>query len=51
MHLHLSSSNLWILFFGVLLVAVHAVASSRLAPVIAAFFGARMRRLPASHRR
>ena len=45
MHLHLSTSNVWILVFGLALVFVHAVASSRLAPLIAGLFAGRPRRL------
>ena len=48
MHLHLSTSNLWILAFGLALVVLHAVASSRLAPLIAALFAGRSHRLPAA---
>jgi hypothetical protein len=41
MFLHLSTTNLWILVVGVLLVAVNAIASSRLAPHISAMFARR----------
>jgi hypothetical protein len=45
MHTHLSSSNTWIVAIGLVVVAFHAVASSRLAPMIASFFAARLHRL------
>lgn len=41
MHLHLSTTNLWILVVGLALVIVNAIASSRLAPHISAMFARR----------
>jgi hypothetical protein len=35
---HLSTTNLWILIVGLLLVVVNAIGSSRLAPHISALF-------------
>ena len=41
MLLHLSTTNLWILVVGVMLVVVNAIASSRLAPHISSLFARR----------
>lgn len=38
---HLSTTNLWILTVGVMLVIANAIASSRLAPHISALFARR----------
>ena len=42
--LHLSTTNAWILAVGIALVVVNVVASSRLAPYVAALFGRREHR-------
>ena len=41
MYFHLSTTNLWILIVGMVLVIVNAIASSHLAPHISSLFARR----------